>query len=230
MNNLLYFVPMIAQALQHHDVNAALRKTFRQIRELGSQSAYAQGYQQFLRLMEEARLRGEASDPIDCAQILESIMSLFLERAVLLLLQDPKARRPSTELSQSPRCEEYEKLLWGVLEAMKRSNASEVTIRRDEVTVGTIALNAQIGSQSVEDIVPGDYLLVLDTGRIVWKRTLSEREVFWRLAYPDRPLDLAADTGESRLLPTVEDAVLLGELILRVFPGLETGRLEVEVR
>jgi hypothetical protein len=80
------------------------------------------------------------------------------------------------------------------------------------------------------EIVPGHYELVLDSGLLLWEGHLRARELFWSLAFPGQELDLAADTGESQMQPTVEDAALGGELILRVYPWLESGRVEVEVR
>jgi hypothetical protein len=41
---------------------------------------------------------------------------------------------------------------------------------------------------------------------------------------------MAADTGEAGNQPTLEEDLLDGEVVLRVFPGLEGGSMEIEMR
>jgi hypothetical protein len=40
---------------------------------------------------------------------------------------------------------------------------------------------------------------------------------------------LAADTGDRAARPTREETLLDGQLIMRVFPGVERGRIELAV-
>jgi len=52
MQDDLFFVPMIARALQQPDPKAAMLEVFEEIRRMGQETRYGRGYQQFLRFME----------------------------------------------------------------------------------------------------------------------------------------------------------------------------------
>jgi len=79
-------------------------------------------------------------------------------------------------------------------------------------------------------LVPGRYILRLSTGRVLWSDTLEKEDIEWAAAYPGRPLDLAADTDAIGASPTYEIPLLDGEIVIGIFPGLETGTLAVDLR
>ena len=54
MRNDIFFIPIIAQALQQPDPNQAMREAFERIRILGREPQFQQGYKQFLEFMESA--------------------------------------------------------------------------------------------------------------------------------------------------------------------------------
>lgn len=54
MNDDLYFIPILAKALEQSDVATALQTGFAEIEKVGAQPRYQRGYQQFLRFMQEA--------------------------------------------------------------------------------------------------------------------------------------------------------------------------------
>lgn len=86
------------------------------------------------------------------------------------------------------------------------------------------------GSAVVEGIRPGSYRLALASGRIIWEAELTEKDVSWSAAYPAKPVQLAADSGETTQRPTREIRLLEGTVILRLYPGLDRGTLVIEVR
>jgi len=102
----------------------------------------------------------------------------------------------------------------------------EITVTRESQLLGMISLDRIPGSGSVSNVTPGQYTLALATGRVIWQGVLTEQDLVWRVAFPGRPLDLAADTGEAAQ-PTLEIPLLDGELTIRVLPGLESGRIEI---
>ena len=85
------------------------------------------------------------------------------------------------------------------------------------------------GIHSLEDVSPGHYQLALDTGRVLWERDLGEADLLWAHARPDQPLELAADTGEISSPATIEEH-LLGRILVRVYRGIENGRIEIHTR
>ena len=79
------------------------------------------------------------------------------------------------------------------------------------------------------NVTPDHYAARMDTGRIIWQGELTEKELIWSAAFPGQALELAADTGEPAARMTREITLLNGELIIRVFPGAESGRLELRI-
>jgi len=86
------------------------------------------------------------------------------------------------------------------------------------------------GFARLDNINPGFHSLSLDTGHVLWEGELTESHLLWAVAFPGEPLPMAADTGEAGNQPTLEEDLLDGEVVLRVFPGLEGGSMEIEMR
>jgi hypothetical protein len=185
MKDALYFLPMIAHALQQPDPAAALRDALARIRTMGHEPRYRLGYEQFLRFLDMARRPevGEADVPI--AQIAEA------------------ARRPM-----------------GV----------DILVERDGEIISICAFGATPATRTIGGVVAGAYLLRLDTGRVLWEGRLAKEDLLWARAFPKQPLRVAADTGESRRQMTREIALLDGTVILRVFAGVESGTMEIELK
>jgi len=227
MDNYLYFIPLLARALQQADSGPALKQAFAEIERLGRQPEYEQGYRQFRRFMvtgARSRPSGEGDVPD-----LGFIHWLISELATGTLDGDQGARRAALELirSQPKWQEEYEQLC---CDLDRPARPTDVLVTREDEPIGTITFEDPAGAGSVGNIVPGRYSLALDTGRVIWEGPLSKRDLLWAHAYPDHPLELAADTGETSCPPTREFSLLDGELTLRVYAGVEGGRLELEVR
>lgn len=185
MNDDLYFLPMIAQALQQPDPGVALRDAFGRIRALGHEPRYRRGYKQFL---------------------------VFLDMA--------------TQTNREGAGEPVAELVEGAL----RPLTMDVLVERDGDLVSTCSLEMPPAARTVDGIVAGTYLLRLDTGRVIWEGRLADEDLLWTRAFPKRPLRVAADTGEPRRHMTREIPLLDGTLILRVFAGVESGAMEIEVR
>lgn len=86
MNEELYFIPIIVEAMRQPAVEPALRDAFAQIEDLGRDPALRVGYQQYLRFMDEARRALMADEPhespgqafFECER--SSPLELWLER------------------------------------------------------------------------------------------------------------------------------------------------------
>lgn len=113
--------------------------------------------------------------------------------------------------------------------ATTRPQRAELVLESGSVPSARCALPAGAGTWLSCDVDPGDYCLKLDTGRVLWERRLEAEHVLWTRAFPGVPLQAAADTGgQRRRPPALRETLLGGVLILRVYPGLERGRLEIE--
>ena len=186
MQDDLFFVPMIAHALQHPVPKTAMLEVFDEIRRMGQESRHARGYQQFLQFMES----------VDQARLQETPEELGAE----------------------------------ILAAMERPSGIEIIIEKNDKVVATSSFEQPSGARSVDGIAPGDYRVKLDTGRILWEGTLAEQELLWSKAFPGEPLKMAADSGQPVGKPTREISVLEGTVILRIFAGVESGFMEIELK
>ena len=186
MSDALFFIPMIARALQEPDPMVAMIDAFESIHAMGGEPRYQRGYQQFIELM-------------------NTVLTARLEDAP-------------------------EELGALVLEELDRPMCAEVIVERDDVVIASCSFGQGFGAHVFRDIVPGDYRLKLDTGRVLWEGHLSEKDLVWSKAYPGNGLSVAADTEETPRHATRQVDLLGGTLTLRVYPGVETGSLNIELK
>jgi hypothetical protein len=94
---------------------------------------------------------------------------------------------------------------------------------------GPVELRFQASGEtlSVDDIQAGRHRLSLASGQVLWEAELLQSDVIWACAFPLESLELAADTGEDSDRPTFIRTLLGGEVEIRVFAGLESGRMEI---
>ncbi len=90
-----------------------------------------------------------------------------------------------------------------------------------------IPLDQQGGRWTIDNLQPGFYALSFDTGRVIWEGELTKNDLLWTLAFPGQDLPLAADTGEEAIQPSRQFHLLQGEIVLNVYPGLESGRIKL---
>ncbi len=114
-----------------------------------------------------------------------------------------------------------------LLDEMDRPASIELVLERDDAPVARCSFEQPSGTRTMGGISPGQYRLKADTGLVLWEGSLTQQEVVWAKAFPDLDLPMAADTGDSRRRPTQEIDLLDGTLHVRVYPGLETGTLEI---
>lgn len=186
MRDDLYFIPMIAEALQEPAPKAALIATFERIRAMGKEPRYQQGYRQFMDFMDSAASGNWEDDPEEVGAM--------------------------------------------ILEELGRQLSAEIVVECDGVVVAACSFEQEVGVQTVGDIKPGAYCLRLDTGWLLWEGNLVEKDLLWAKAHPGQDLPMAADTGEPSRQPTREIDLLDGAVVLRVYAGVESGMLEIELK
>jgi len=106
----------------------------------------------------------------------------------------------------------------------------EIIIEKDRLLFGTCRFDSIPGRCSIQGVVPGEYRIKIETGRMLWEGPITERECVWKKAYPGKPLKLAADTGERDLPPSRTIPLMGGTVLLHFYPGVETGVLTIELR
>lgn len=74
----------------------------------------------------------------------------------------------------------------------------------------------------IHDVAPGKYRLTLETGLTVWAAELTEEEVI------TPSLKLAAGSLDEFLEPSRKESLLENSLVLKVFPGVDSGHISLE--
>jgi hypothetical protein len=225
----LYFIPIIVSAMERPDPEKTLKQAFERIRHMGRQPEYKRGYIQFQRFMDAAKTQSKGRPESLGAEIARE---LILELAAGVFEGDQDERQSALEFLRShPQWfNEYERLCAEQEVASEGAKYTVILVVREDNLVGKISFEGISGAGSIGNVEPGNYVLKLATGRYLWEGCLTERDVFWTEAFPDRDLDLAADTEEAESKPTREISLLDGELILRVYPGIESGHIQIEAK
>jgi hypothetical protein len=228
MNRTLYFIPLIERALGQSNPRKALVEAFREIQSLGKDPAYADGFVRFLSFMEEVaegwKLQGLLASDAGAA---------ILEDFSLQLAAESPPNAPFSEKDQSGLPPALLEQIIQRLHTLSLMDTEpirmEVDVIRDNEIHATMQLDPTERVQRIGGILPGKYKFRLGSGRVLWEVELEEKDLILKLADPGQNLKLAADTGEERRLsPTRKMAALNGEIVFRVFPGIESGWIEIE--
>jgi hypothetical protein len=230
MSNDLYFIPIIARALQQKDTDEWLRQAFDEIESLGQQPDYQMGYQQFQKFMHIVSDHKKEYGP----DLLENnaVIALITELATSTFEGTDQEKQMILRSIQShPQWQtEYDRLAAEMRELQQAPTGVSVSILRENKPFRSLTFTKSPDFKTIDKIVPGRYTVALATGRIIWQGLLAERDLIWTEAYPGRALRLSADTGEPEGEPTQQVSALEGDIVLRVFAGLENGRIEIAMR
>ena len=225
MNREMYFIPIIAHALEQEQVRHALDLAFEDIKMLGQRPECERSYAQFLRFME---LVAACRDEEVCAAVRRCMIAWATDAREVAAgewdaARDVLAARPGWQSEVDALYAEAQRSEWD-------ARWPRLVLAKSGRVVRAIEISDQPGVESVGPIGPGAYVLELETGRGLWEATLRAADLIWSQSSRRGPLNLAADTPGAGVQPTREASLLGGEIILRVFAGVEAGRIEVEWR
>jgi hypothetical protein len=231
MTNDLYFISMIADVLGQAEPKATLRAAIEQIQTLGQRPEYDQGLLQFQRFIAEVKRNWERRSQKVEDIALDVVRCLALQVAADLLEGDQKETQVVLDLigSQPRWQEEFEKMCGETSKSKTAQKIPEIIIGRNGERISSIPCERLPVTKEIRNVKPGLYSLKLNTGRLIWEEELTERELLWAVAFPREALDLAADTWDIAARATRKIVLLNGELIIRVFPEIESGHLELTI-
>jgi len=230
MNKSLYFLPPLARATTQADTFSRFKIAFIEIQQLGQRPEYQRGFAQFKRFMAVAAAYADAQ----AARFGDKwpIHNLLAELMMDEITGSSEDRRCALELIHSePRWAaafaECEVWLSGHEQG---SRPLECTLFESGRCLGTINFMSEVKFGVLSGLMPGSYRLCLPTGWVIWEQYLSERDLLLSRALPGEPLALAAATEEISRPMTREEVLLDGDLVLRVYPGLESGTVRIALR
>ncbi len=218
MYNDLYFIPLLFAALASADVAEELRRTIHTIIVLGKDERFKRGYEQFLVFVAAALTAhpyavrtGEAEATTDDGV--------------------GEAEELLNELAALPELAEVWDSVKRDLEWESETEIHiELLLQRNDEPPQTLRLSKEDREGFFRGVVPGAYELSVASGRVIWETTLTKHDLLSAYAFAEEPLRLAADTGGEPDTPTRQALLLDGEMVVRVFAGPETGRVEIEWR
>lgn len=114
-------------------------------------------------------------------------------------------------------------------EANESKHDHKIIVEYDGNSFGFIECYSEPSVKRMNWAQPGYYEVKFETGRIIWQGELTRRHLIWENAFPERDLELAADTGDSDQAVTKEIRLLNGELIIKIIPQIEYGCIELIV-
>lgn len=222
----LYFIPILAKALQQPDRKAALSDAFREISKRAARQQYAEGFKNFQLFMVAACSHHKTVEIDHVRELIVELVTETLEgteeeRRLLLKTIDS---HPEWKAEYGAICEEL------IDEDLGQSSFPVIQVLGDTGLAGEVRFEKPAGCESIDGISPGDYSLILaNNGWVIWAGRLTAKDLVWAEAYGAKDLDLAAETGDTHRRPTREIVLLDGDVILRTFPGIESGSIEVEL-
>ena len=105
----------------------------------------------------------------------------------------------------------------------------DILLEKDGEVIGRIQPSAAAREVLIPRVTPGEYALRLSNGRLLWTGTIDAAELLWARAFPGTPLPMAADSDAARCRCSREERLLGGEVVLRVYPGVERGSIGIQI-
>jgi len=220
-DNLLFFISIIARALQSPDVERALRGAFREIKKKGSEKRYAQGYLNFELFMQEVYNRYQVTAAGHVRELIARLGTGTFEGPVQekesllnIINSHPEWK---AEYEAFCRMEAHEDLT---------QDFPVIAVLSEKGPARYVSFPKGPGCQRLDDIIPGNYKLELtNTGWIIWEGQLTAKDLISSEAHEGENLRLAAGPA----IPTRKIVLLDGDMILRTYAGAESGRIEIEL-
>jgi len=229
MDKPLFFIPLIEAALAAHNPREALAEAVQQIVDLCEESPSAQ----FKQFMEEVTNQWDLRRQMPPEMVTSIASDLALELSFGLFdgsEWEIQAARKLIESQESLHDTHLE------LQADKPSSLKEqrhleleFIVKKEGVAIGSWQMGPSVQSIILPRIMPGTYTFGLSTGwRVLWTELTAE-DLIWSRAYPDQDLQMAADTCDTGLTPSRIIRLWDGKLVIRVFPGIESGRIVIKI-
>jgi len=230
MSNDLYFISIIAKALEQKDTEGSLKQAFEEIQSLGAKPEYGQGFQQFQQFMDTINEQVKKKGSNNRLKT-EIARQLIVELATDTFEgTDEDKRKALSIIKSNPQWrKEHDQLVAEIEELSQVPESIEILISRDNKPFKSVTFPKIPGSKGIKRIAAGVYNISFATGRVIWEGELTAEDLVWAKAYPGRNFDLAADTTGLKPEPTKEISVFDGEITIQIFPSVESGSMKITI-
>jgi len=220
----LYFIPIIDRALSSDQPEEALKKAFEEIRELGKEPKYKEGFRQFQDFIEMAvKLPGK--EPETKRQYIRNAIYQLIYDLVTDTFEESSDQKKSLirALTKSPEWRvEYERIKEEMKPVLFPQPLLEIEVMKNDEVIASFPISEV--PINLMNINPGRYTVRLSNGRVLWEGELTRKHLLLMDAYEDEDLHMAAKTGDE-VKPAISESLLVNELLMKVFLGLESGEM-----
>jgi hypothetical protein len=193
MNNDMFFISEIEDAIESENPYSALEFKISEIISTGQRPGYTNGLYQFDAFLNKIR---------------EIIEYQLLDEQYVKLIEG----------------------LWNLYcDGMEKRGYLDLLISRDSEPIATIPVKPTKVAYEINNVSPAFYSFELSSGRLLWEGLVYKTDLLWKFANPGKDFRLAADTDGAPPKPTREMTLLDGEVIIRIFPGLEVGSIQIDL-
>ncbi|MBC2714913.1 MAG: hypothetical protein HF978_06350 [Desulfobacteraceae bacterium] len=232
MNNYMYFLALIADALQQPNPKNVLAEALSKIIQLGKDPRYEQVFLQFQHFMIEVSKNWEIyfSKPDDIYY--DNLQDLAFQLATDIFQGDQDETQNILDQIRShpPLWNEYDELCSEAKPARFAHQQMNIIVEYEGEHFYSLPIQITPITKMISGALPGRYIIRFNTGRILWQGELKEHDLLWGKAFPARELELAAETEERTAIVTREIKLLDGEMIIRIIPKIESGCIEFTIR
>jgi len=220
--NLLYFIPVIARALQGSDVEKALREAFCRIERMGTEKRYAEGFENFEIFMDQAYDQHKIA-------VTDNIRELMAQLGAGMFEDLPREKEILLDIITShPKLQaDFETICHMGSDENLTGESPVIEVSSDKGCVLEKTFEKVPGHESFDGLLPGTYKIKLvNTGWTIWEGRLTAKELIW----PEgENLLMAAETGDAHTKSTSRKVLLDGDMILCTYAGIESGSIEIEL-
>ena len=223
----LFFIPIIAEALENDAPEGAMKNAFDEIMNRGKLPGYKDGYEQFLAFINYAIKPSADDSKDDVRHLTDAIYRLMYDLASGDFEgTDQQKEKMISILEKHPRWgSELERIMELIDDLEDPDPRMWIEVLKEDQVIWMLPVSKM--PSTLRQVQPGIYSIRLNTGRIVWQGRLNREDLIWAYAYPEKDLAIAAETELGIQKPTKSAPLLNGELEMKVFAGLESGEISI---
>ncbi|MCJ7802799.1 MAG: hypothetical protein MUP82_10630 [Candidatus Marinimicrobia bacterium] len=230
-NNKLYFIPILTKAFEDPEPVEAFKLALQEIIRLGTTHEYKEGYKQF-----ELFLGSGIGKLIKDNKGFSDFQVIVMERLMARLATDNFTGPSDVKetilkmIKANPKLnQKYNKFVTELPKIELETPILEIGLYRTENLVESQGYPKEMEKRYFKNIKPGQYILKLSNGRVIWEGNIAAQDVIWKKAFPDRDYAMAAETVKQPTEPTRSLKILNGQIKLTFEAGLETGKIRLEL-
>ncbi|MCO6438477.1 MAG: hypothetical protein J5J06_15410 [Phycisphaerae bacterium] len=224
MNDDLFFVPILAEAVESAAPTTALKQAFETMRLKVCAPETSNGLRQWRELVEAATAK---LDEHERMAIADAAIWMAIARLCGEDEETEGAHIGPRHVGPAARGREDLNMMRTLRAVGRRRGSTFLVVQRESRPVASWCLDP-MDRTSFDGVRPGIYSFRLDTGRVLWSGAITETELIWDSAFPNRPLPMAADSTLFSTTPTKTIPLTVAPIAIAVYPGMEAGTLQLE--